>query len=48
MPTQEVLMEEEGCKETEAEEHSEQALRIDTPLRTKRERASYPGKALGT
>lgn len=30
-------MEEEGCKETEAEGHLEQPLCIDTPLRTNRE-----------
>lgn len=41
-------MEEEGCKETEAEGHSEQVLCIDMPLRAKREQAPYPGKALGT
>lgn len=41
-------MEEEGCKQTAAEGHSEQALCIDTPPRTNTERAPYPGKALGT
>lgn len=41
-------MKEEGCKEIETEGRSEQALCIDTPLRTNREQAPYPVKASGT